>query len=663
MNPLWLVCAVAIVVTMPMVGRTSDRKGDPSGQKSLFRYEYPACLAFRGELNRWTRSDSLAWAASVDSASGFIKKCISEELEIGPQMARRANGYAGARTEKLALLHLNGEARRICGHPEVLERYFPGHWVYLPGTEVTASLSATDTLVRVADPTPFLGRGYPVQKSTPRRYLPLQVLLVRTGPDGEPLWYDSEYAEVVSVDRKQRTVALKRGLHGSRRLDFAAGRTRLMPLAGGVWGGQMMWFYNLSSVCPRDRAGKQAGELYAEEIASWFAPDGRLHAFDGIAFDVNYFDLSERGSRWDVDHNGVADGGWIAGRNVWEEGDLAFLARVRELLGDGCLLSADAQHASNQQVPALLDGMESEGLVQHNDIWRGFSRAVNTHLYWMGHRRSDLDFRYVVLKVMGPDAPDALRMRRFGAAAACCLGAFTTDVSGREYLPEPFRKPGSLGRATGKLIRYGEGFDPVVDLSGEELLARLSVSAGELALHAEGVEVTAPDGMACAEGEVPEIRLTLRDLQLPAGDALFRVRARLVEPASGAAAEYGVPAVLWLRPDKLPVYDPVPQYDEYHCNLYGLFGCGRMEPMSFYFRDLEPANREVSLLVRGARRLVLERVEVRNAPDVLMREFEHGFVMVNPSSRPVRIDVGRFCERAAGRTVIVPAVDAVYVAF
>ena len=142
MNPLWQVCAVAIVVTMPMVGRTSDRKGNPSGQKSLFRYEYPACLAFRGELNRWTRSDSLAWAASVDSASGFIKKFISEELEIGPQMAGWANGYAGARPEKLALLHLNGEARRICGHPEVQERYFPGHWVYLPGTEVTAPLSS-----------------------------------------------------------------------------------------------------------------------------------------------------------------------------------------------------------------------------------------------------------------------------------------------------------------------------------------------------------------------------------------------------------------------------------------------------------------------------------------------------------------------------------------
>ena len=212
-----------------------------------------------------------------------------------------------------------------------------------------------------------------------------------------------------------------------------------------------MWFYNLSSTCPRDRAGKQVGELYAEEIASWFAPDGRLHAFDGIAFDVNYFDVSERGAQWDVDNNGTADGGWIAGRNVWEEGDLAFLARVRELLGDGRLLSADAQHASNQQVPALLDGMESEGFVQHNDMWRGFSRAVNTHLYWMGHRRSDLDFRYVVLKVMGPDAPDALRMRRFGAAAACCLGAFTTDVSGREYLPEPFRNPGSWSRPPGLL--------------------------------------------------------------------------------------------------------------------------------------------------------------------------------------------------------------------
>lgn len=655
---------VVIAVAMAAVFAASARVENPSGPKSVFRYEYPAYLAFRGEMNRLTRTDRRAWVESVDSAAGFMKKFISEELEIAPQMAAWANDYAAGHPEKLAMLHLNGEARRIHGHPEVLERYFPGHWVYRPGAEMTANLSVGDTLVRVADVTPFLGPGYPVQRTTPKRYLPLQVLLVRLGSDGERLWYESEYAELVSVDPQRESLVLRRGLHGSRQMDFAAGAAYVAPLAGGVWGGRVMWFYNLSSTCPRDRSGRQAGELYADEIASWFGPDGQLSAFDGIAFDVNYFDVSERGAQWDVDNNGTADGGWIAGCNVWEEGDLAFLARVREQLGDDRILSADAQHASNQQVPSLLDGMESEGFVQHNDMWRGFSRALNTHLYWMGYRRSAVDYRYVVMKVMGPDAPDARRMRRFGAAVANCLGAFTTDVSGREHLPESFRESGSLGRAKGPLIRYAAGFEPIVSLSGKELAERLTASGCRISLQEEGlVEVSAPDETLCAEGEIPELRLTLRGLPLPAGDAVFEVRARLVEPASAAAATYGVPARLWLRPDSLPVYDRNPRYNAFFGDLYGLFGRERMEPMSYYFRNLTPGEQEVALTVRGARRFVLESIEVRNAPDVVMREFEHGFVIANPALQPVRIDAGRYCERAAGHTVTVPAVDAVYIAF
>lgn len=329
MRPLLQIGTVLIAAAMSAVVTTSARERNPSGQKSVFRYEYPAYLAFRGEMNRLTRTDRRAWVESVDSAAGFMKKFISEELEIDPQMAVRANTYAAEHSEKLALLHLNGEARRIWGHPEVLERYFPGHWVYQPGAVVAEKLSAEDTEVRVADVTPFLGPGYPDQRATPKRYLPLQVLLVRLGPDGERLWYESEYAEIVSVDRQQGLLVLKRGLYGTRPLDFAAGKAYVAPLAGGVWGGQVMWFYNLSSACPQDRRGRRANECYADEIVSWFGPDGRLSAFDGIAFDVNYFDVSERGAQWDVDNNGTADGGWIAGRNVWEEGDLAFLARPR----------------------------------------------------------------------------------------------------------------------------------------------------------------------------------------------------------------------------------------------------------------------------------------------------------------------------------------------
>ena len=60
-------------------------------------------------------------------------------------------------------------------------------------------------------------------------------------------------------------------------------------------------------------------------------------------------------------------------------------------------------------------------------MWRGFSRFVNTHLYWRANNNSKYDYRYVVLKLHGPDEKHPGQMCRLGIAAASCLEAFTTD--------------------------------------------------------------------------------------------------------------------------------------------------------------------------------------------------------------------------------------------
>ena len=96
---------------------------------------------------------------------------------------------------------------------------------------------------------------------------------------------------------------------------------------------------------------------------------------------------------------------------------------------------------------------ESEGLVQHNDGFRGFSRTVNTHLYWQQNNTRKHDLRYVVLKLMNPpDAKRGAQLRRFSTGTACCLGALVTDT-GDPSLPDAFAKPGSLGFPKGALVR------------------------------------------------------------------------------------------------------------------------------------------------------------------------------------------------------------------
>ena len=92
-------------------------------------------------------------------------------------------------------------------------------------------------------------------------------------------------------------------------------------------------------------------------------------------------------------------------------------------MGQNFIITCDGQHPINQQAVGVLNGIESEGLVQHNDGWRGFSRTVNTHLYWDKFNPLSPQFRYVVLKLMdGNDQHHAERLRRFGVATALSGG-------------------------------------------------------------------------------------------------------------------------------------------------------------------------------------------------------------------------------------------------
>ena len=428
-------------------GQTSAQAQEP-GQKSAFSDTWPRIFTFRGENSKTANASYNAWAEAQNGTSGFIKKFIPEEVPIAAATPGFANRYAEKNPEKLALLHLNGEARQVCDFPEVRERYFPGHWVYMPGTLLAENCSAVNTVLKVKNPKPLKQKGYIVRKGDKPEYLPQMVILVRLDEKGNRLWYESEFAEISALDSEAGTVTLRRGVYGTEPLAFRGGKTYIAPVAGGLWGKHVMFYYNLSSTCPKDKNGKQASDVFSDEIAAWLQPEGVLRQFDGICFDVNYSDVSERGAKWDVDNDGKADGGWIAGHNVWKEGDLNFFATLRKKIGDSYLITADGQHWDNQQFPGLLNGIESEGLVQHNDMWRGFSRTMNTHTYWMNHLGDKPQFRYVVMKLMGQDVRKALTSRRFGAACAACLGAAVTipvgedkgKCKGFEFIPSPYDK-------------------------------------------------------------------------------------------------------------------------------------------------------------------------------------------------------------------------------
>ncbi|MGE4489969.1 MAG: hypothetical protein AB7E95_10550, partial [Kiritimatiellales bacterium] len=435
-------CILAMLLLA--VGIRADDPLDVN-RKEVFTKGYPQFLAFRGEMSRVSHSSYEAWCESVRGASGVIRKFMPEELpKIYPEAAAWADRYVQEHPEQLMMLHLNGESRQVMDNPAVHQRYFPGHWVYEPGLELVRSIGPEDTEITVRDASPFNAEAYldRHRRDGKKFWFHQHVILVPLDENGRRLWTESEYVIVQRVDRENNVLTVDRGQIFSTARSFNVGRTAIAPLAAGVWGGAPMWYYNLSSTCPRDPAGRAAADVFLNEITAWFSSSGPLAHFNGIAFDVNYWKV--RDPKWDTDGDGTADAGLIDGTNVWREGDWTFLKQLRQALGADRLITCDGQHPQNQQAVGVLDGIESEGLVQHNDGFRGFSRTVNTHLYWRQNNTRQHDFRYIVLKLM--DANDEARgdqLRRFATATACCLEAFVTGTSA-PFLPGGFSTPGSL---------------------------------------------------------------------------------------------------------------------------------------------------------------------------------------------------------------------------
>lgn len=649
-------CSTSLGLTAPVEAQANPAGAPGLDGKEAFSTGFPQGFVFRGEMQRPLHRNYDTWQAVFEGQAGMIRKFVTEELpKIVPDSVVWADRYARAHPEKLLLLHLNGEGRQVTTEASVHARYFPGHWVYHPGSALAADLSADGTEMRVADAGPFkvdayLDRG---DNESGKRWFPQMLALVALDERGNRDWNRCEFVVVTAVDKARRTVTVKRGQLFSKALPHAAGRTYAAPLAAGVWGGAPMAFYNLATTCPRDRAGRNAADAFVEEIAGWFAATGPLARFDGIAFDVNYW--KPRDASWDVDNDNRPDGGIVGGNNVWREGDWAFLRALRRALGEGKLITADGQHAANQQAVGVLDGIESEGLVQHNDGFRGFSRAVNTHLYWAENNTRPRDFRYVVLKLKNPaDEKRGDQLRRFAVGAASCLGARTTAIP-EGVLPAAFAAPGALGLPAGQLLRPARatpdllrGVDLLTHLVGEDCSLRRDERAGSIAIEsARGSDLT----------------FTLKGLAVPAGDLTLFLDAQALEPLEGFAPEDAVPRMIEARVSETPRYGEG-RYDAYYTELYGYCGTHRRSLIAFYLRRPgEPARTlDVSFRIEGRGRVALYGITAHAAADALVRVFDKGVVAVNPALEPREISLAGVPGAGSSlpATVRVPALDAVF---
>ena len=634
--------------------------GNASGadpQKLLiFQGHYPRAFFFRQcEIApSMPGFDFTPWDATYSGLMGIMGKAADEEIPKRAANPPAFTEFKAAHPDQMVVLHFNGEA----ADPDsvVGKRFSAGHWIYFNGATVLSDVPAEpgETTISVSDARLFrINIGRFRNKND-------DIGLCVTGTDGRPDWTRSEQVTLIATDVKTHAIRVRRGCHGTRPMAFQAGHAYAAAhFPSGPWDGpkgNLQWVYNYSLTCPRDAKGRTCADVLTDYIAESFAPGGPFAAFDGLEFDVMMGDIGgPKGLRGlDVNNDGKVDGGWVDGVNIYGAGMIEFCRELRKRLGDDRLIMADGGELNEQRAFGLLNGIESEGWPTGKD-WavQGWSTGLNTHFFWQANARPPalnyINHKYVERDNKGnlstPNVPLSIDRLVFAAAVFTDSGITYALVppSGTAY---PKRgDPGiwdelNMG-AEHRLGWLGHPVGPARHLASEQpdLLkgagspvtrafasrfqstdARMEVADGALKIVANdpkakaftvrftGIDDTAPDIYISmtASGE-PMAREPVEMARL------FHARLSPAGSAEGA---------------KLP---------EFFSRLNG------KEFTSGFFFDGKPPGAALDITFESAEPVRIQALSIHAYPDVMLREFQHGLVVANPSSHPFTFDLAKLC--------------------
>ncbi len=511
-----------VLLAAPAVSPAADPAALP-----VVSGDYPRVFFFRGSEGAASnpRVTYERWERDFSRLMGIMGKVLDEEIpgrsarniEFFTQMKRR-------NPEQAVLLHYNGNGR----DPRYeLDDFFAGHFLYHNGAAILADVPAEEgeTEIAVSDPDLFRTEMGRYKSSND------DVGLCMLDENGHPDWHRSEQVQLVSIDKKNKTIRVRRGCYGSRPRAFPAGKAfAAAHVTEGPWGGNsnILWYYNYSTVCPKDEQGRTCSDVHAAVLAKKFLPGGELEAFDGLEFDVLHHECGS-GGKLGVDCNadGETDNGFIDGRNVYGIGVVEFCRDLRSKLGPNRLILADGFSMRNQRAFRILNGIESEGWPALND-WeiKDWSGGLNRHWYWAENGAEPI-WNYVNHKFtmpgekpghqVQPDVPFKVHRLVFAAAM------FTDSAVCYSFAPRPNRgeligiwdelwngqerELGWLGRPLGPAVRLAEKTPDL--LKGDGLAGLTNASAENVTtLQLADVPCHGPDLFvsirACGDSRVSE---------------------------------------------------------------------------------------------------------------------------------------------------------------
>ena len=622
----------------------------PLGNKTVLTGDYPRAFFFRLPQRKMVQSYE-DWAHEFGRANGMLVKVGIEEIAALPheKVMDYMNRFAKENPEKLVTLHYNSFAH----DPHSIEPgvFAPQHWLWLPGKNPSKDLKATDKVVIFDESL----EGVFVDDGKFGRYSDIKddVLIIEVDKNGNRNWDHYEYATVEKVDGDK--LKLKRGQFGTVARDWKAGSFYVAPVASmGPYGSlkennNKLWVYNITELAPKDASGNHTADVIAERLADLLDKDGPLSHIGAVAFDLPFFDIEPRkfsGRRADANNDGIEDGAVIDNVNYWGEGTHTYYAKVKAKFGDNKILTADTQYIFNQRAVDVLDGMEHEGVIDHADGYKASANTLNHFTYFQRFNKSKLAYNYTFYKDKSKDQHlPHMQKGRWGFTLVQALGETWginnqyEDVHADQYNGGTIVKSDN-GYFFQHLDELNKGEENVYNWLGQPIgdMRRLGMEAesywtDDFLTHVKAVnaDIEIRDGELIVKSKYPhqnKTRFVFKDMELPEGDMLLYYDTKaLTKLVLGDSKQVDSPyqveiSVKGLKSEEHKPHHPILAYtgpEDYHTNMA-------------YFREAGPSKVDIEVIINGgAGEWSFKNFHLSNAVPAIVREFEHGVVLNNPS--------------------------------
>jgi hypothetical protein len=229
---------------------------------------------------------------------------------------------------------------------------YPGWWLTLAGTTLSAPLDASSTTVPVAN---------------------ASIINANLGSNADVL-VDGESMHVTGVNVSAGTLTVQRGYYSSATAHSAGAR---LAAHATKWPGS--WMLNLSPYCP---VNPSTGQSWSSYLAQQAQADLAAAPWDGVYYDDSNSSIANlSGGQVDANNDNVADGGDGPSGTGWKDGASALYAQTHAL-------ASTAQLIGNGAIYPTSSGREMEHFPYYDNGW---ATAFGTYLNLAGPAGSGPD--------------------------------------------------------------------------------------------------------------------------------------------------------------------------------------------------------------------------------------------------------------------------------